>query len=572
MATSLATLVIDVKANTRGLRKFQREVDRNNKSVRGLRKSTISLRSAMIALASAAAMGFAIKKVFELGAAAEETASKFRTVFGPAATSVQEFIDDFATMAGLSTEAAREITATTGAIVQGMGFAQEASAKFAEEVVRVAGDLSSFNNIPVADTARAIQSALTGEREQVKRYGIVIREAAVQRRAFALTGKTIVKQLTEEDRALATLALITEQAGVAMGDLARTQDSAANRARKLGAEFRNLRDTAASLLLPAFNTLLGAVSNSELSFANLEKALKENAATFVGWAAVASSSAKTAFVGMEVAAFSFVNVVISVLDLIQLNWTGTLDDMKARWDLMLADFSRGFSALGTEADRLAQVWRDAVEDFRSGADDAAAGLAGLKFGLTAAGEAVGPLDRALVGFTTDFTTRIGSATAAGKESFDGFFESVIAGFARLAAEMAIFNALSSAFPGSNFVSALGASLGLASGTSSGITPKPSGRAQGGPVSSGKAYVVGEKGPELFVPGRSGGITPTPARAAPAPASERPVVFNQNVIFNFSAIDGASVGAMLEQQKGAIINMVSEAAQASAGVRRVFQGG
>jgi phage-related minor tail protein len=32
-----------------------------------------------------------------------------------------------------------------------------------------------------------------------------------------------------------------------------------------------------------------------------------------------------------------------------------------------------------------------------------------------------------------------------------------------------------------------------------------GRANGGPVSSGQTYMVGERGPELFVPGRSGTI-------------------------------------------------------------------
>lgn len=36
------------------------------------------------------------------------------------------------------------------------------------------------------------------------------------------------------------------------------------------------------------------------------------------------------------------------------------------------------------------------------------------------------------------------------------------------------------------------------------------RAAGGPVSGGRSYVVGENGPELFTPGRSGGITPNHA--------------------------------------------------------------
>ena len=39
---------------------------------------------------------------------------------------------------------------------------------------------------------------------------------------------------------------------------------------------------------------------------------------------------------------------------------------------------------------------------------------------------------------------------------------------------------------------------------------PPGRASGGPVSGGRSYIVGEKGPELFTPGISGGITPNHA--------------------------------------------------------------
>ncbi len=47
---------------------------------------------------------------------------------------------------------------------------------------------------------------------------------------------------------------------------------------------------------------------------------------------------------------------------------------------------------------------------------------------------------------------------------------------------------------------LGAALGLP------------GRATGGPVSPGRAYVVGERGPELFVPTTSGSVAPSAANS------------------------------------------------------------
>ena len=55
--------------------------------------------------------------------------------------------------------------------------------------------------------------------------------------------------------------------------------------------------------------------------------------------------------------------------------------------------------------------------------------------------------------------------------------------------------------------------GLLGGITSGLLGLP-GRATGGPVSPGRAYVVGERGPELFVPTSSGQVNATPAGRSP----------------------------------------------------------
>jgi len=50
-----------------------------------------------------------------------------------------------------------------------------------------------------------------------------------------------------------------------------------------------------------------------------------------------------------------------------------------------------------------------------------------------------------------------------------------------------------------------------------------GRASGGPVSPGKFYTVGERGPELLVPGASGMVVPNSARLAPAQAGPMNII-------------------------------------------------
>lgn len=62
-----------------------------------------------------------------------------------------------------------------------------------------------------------------------------------------------------------------------------------------------------------------------------------------------------------------------------------------------------------------------------------------------------------------------------------------------------------------------------------------GRAAGGPVSAGSAYIVGEKGPELFVPTSSGNIIPNDQMSNGMGSG----VGQTNVTYNIQAVDAAS---------------------------------
>jgi hypothetical protein len=74
------------------------------------------------------------------------------------------------------------------------------------------------------------------------------------------------------------------------------------------------------------------------------------------------------------------------------------------------------------------------------------------------------------------------------------------------------------------------------------------RASGGATTG---FMVGEQGPELFIPDRPGTIVPADQTANMGGVT--------NVNFSISAIDTQGVEDMLENQKGAIINMIRSAA-------------
>ena len=72
----------------------------------------------------------------------------------------------------------------------------------------------------------------------------------------------------------------------------------------------------------------------------------------------------------------------------------------------------------------------------------------------------------------------------------------------------------------------------------------SGRAMGGPVSAGSPYVVGEKGPELFVPSSSGSIVPNGAMGSSG-GSAGGVTVNYNIA---AGVSRAELVPILEQER------------------------
>jgi phage-related minor tail protein len=84
---------------------------------------------------------------------------------------------------------------------------------------------------------------------------------------------------------------------------------------------------------------------------------------------------------------------------------------------------------------------------------------------------------------------IARTAASGKTSIKSMVDAIVSDLDRIAVKQFVAQPLTGAI--SSLVSA--------------ILPVSGARAGGGPVSAGNAYLIGEQGPELFVPGSSGTI-------------------------------------------------------------------
>ena len=80
---------------------------------------------------------------------------------------------------------------------------------------------------------------------------------------------------------------------------------------------------------------------------------------------------------------------------------------------------------------------------------------------------------------------------------------------------------------------------------------PAKREMGGSVSKGTPFLVGEKGPELFIPNQSGGITPNNQLG------------NANVTFNIKANDARGFDQLLQARRGMIVGMINKSMRQNA---------
>ncbi len=180
----------------------------------------------------------------------EESLNKVQVVFGDAADAIVDYSETSAEAMGMSQQQYLEAAGTLGNLFTAMQLGQQDAADMSANLVSLAADLASFNNLDPADVLTKLSAAMTGEAEPAKRLGMDLRATTVDAKAMEMGLADTTDQLTEADRMQARYALMIEQSHNALGDFAKTSDGLANSQRILKAEFENLLASLGQVLLP----------------------------------------------------------------------------------------------------------------------------------------------------------------------------------------------------------------------------------------------------------------------------------------------------------------------------------
>lgn len=285
---------------------------------------------------------------FHAGQAASEMGDSIdaiKVVMGPAADSVIAFADTTAEKLGISKQSAIDAGVAFGNMGRAAGLKGSNLAKFTTDLVGRAGDVASMFGGTAQEAVDAFGSALRGEAEPARKYGVMLDEARLKAQAMGMglvkaakdtdkirvanikvsaaqeryadavkkhgkgskealaaeaalitSGSALAKvtegkipDLTAEQKIMAAQALILGDTAVAQNNFADTSDSAKNRQESLKAM---LEDTAAKLGTQLLPMMAGAAK----TLGDMVKWVQENEATFKRWVIVIGVVAGTLIV------------------------------------------------------------------------------------------------------------------------------------------------------------------------------------------------------------------------------------------------------------------------------------
>jgi len=255
MATKISTIYTLITADDGPLKKGLASA--RTASIAGASKIQTALNKinfravGLAAVAFGGTIAYGMKKAVDAASALEEATGKFNVVFRDQLGQAEAWAKELVASYGLSSREAKQFLSSIQDLLKPMGVASDTAAKLSNEVVKLAVDLGSFNDQDTPIVMRDIQSALVGNYETMKKYGVVLNETVVKQEALRqgiIKGK---EALTAAQKATIAYELIVKGSADAIGDRNRTAKGYANSMRQLGATMEEVASKIGDPLMPA---------------------------------------------------------------------------------------------------------------------------------------------------------------------------------------------------------------------------------------------------------------------------------------------------------------------------------
>lgn len=190
----------------------------------------------------------------------EKTGRRLDNTFTGMGASVNEWATQTAKDLGRVDGEVKATVLQFGQLAQKLVPTQGAAADMSEALTKLSIDLAEFKGVNADEAADKLQAALTGSTKGLREFGIFIDENEVKQKAVAMGLAKTTKEVSAQDRALATYNLILEKTTAIQGTAAKQLDTNESRLRAFSAQIDSLAGTLGQILLPPLMAVIQGLS------------------------------------------------------------------------------------------------------------------------------------------------------------------------------------------------------------------------------------------------------------------------------------------------------------------------
>lgn len=273
-----ATLIADAKRYRAGFKEAEGATESFEKKTETSGRKVVKAVQGFLALQAVQAVKAFADDAARAYSDFEQSTGAAEAVFGTAADRITGRARKAATEFGLSMGEFQDASSLLGAQLKNqLGLDVDAAADKTTELIGKASDLAAQFGGTTFDAISAIGSLLRGERDPIEKYAVSMNDAAITAKALEMGLADTAGELTQQNKAAASLELLYQQTGDAAGAFGREQDTLAGKTQRANAQIENnkalvgraIQSAYKDVGIPAVSAFHTALGNVALAFMDL---------------------------------------------------------------------------------------------------------------------------------------------------------------------------------------------------------------------------------------------------------------------------------------------------------------
>ncbi len=202
------------------------------------------------------------KESIQAASELEQSTGAVEAIFGKQAAGIKTAAETAAEAFGLSKNSYQELASVLGAGLKNQGLTDYADKT--KQVIGLGADLAAQFGGSTKDAVEAISSLMRGEADPIERYGVSIKQSAINAELAAKGQDKLTGAARTQAEATARLKLLFDQTKNAQGTFARESDTLAGKQQRNAAAWENLKAKMGGVFLPVAGKVQEFLANRVL--------------------------------------------------------------------------------------------------------------------------------------------------------------------------------------------------------------------------------------------------------------------------------------------------------------------